>query len=123
MRSFALLVAAAAVAAAADSCANGASQCDPEATALLVCDGGAWKTNVCQSDQYCMTMNPAMIHCMLKPDGGAPDTATQSHTDAHSDTNTSKQGHSATSPAGTFSARGALAAVAALGAIGLAALF
>ncbi|KAJ2838379.1 hypothetical protein J3B01_001449 [Coemansia erecta] len=111
--SFALLAATAASASAADTCSQkGQHMCGEENTSLLLeCDGSSWTTATCGADMYCMTMNPAMIHCMLKPEGHDDETtqATSTESELGSDS------------ASSVVIRGA--AAMAFAAVGLSALF
>ncbi|KAJ2785203.1 hypothetical protein H4R18_000654 [Coemansia javaensis] len=118
--------------ASAQSCTNGEKKCNDNASALLECVSGTWSTNLCNSDMYCMTMNPEMIHCMLKPDGGIDVTdgtgsMTMTMSEGSSDEKPPKSSHTTTDThsgaQGGITGRGAMAAVGALAAVGLAALF
>ncbi|KAJ1804255.1 hypothetical protein LPJ75_005634, partial [Coemansia sp. RSA 2598] len=97
----------------------------------------SWETETCGSDQYCMTMNEAMIHCMLKPDDWAPasqskPTATSSEEqpsetasstsashDSHDSSSSTKSGASAI----TNGHNAVIAAVAGLAVLGMGAMF
>ncbi|KAJ1886683.1 hypothetical protein LPJ66_009510 [Kickxella alabastrina] len=60
-------------------CQAGATQCGTDnESVLLRCNKGTWTTEYCGANQYCMTMNKAMIHCMLKPDDGSKTTFSES---------------------------------------------
>ncbi|KAI9478985.1 hypothetical protein LPJ78_003270 [Coemansia sp. RSA 989] len=102
-------IAVAASSAKAQSCTQkGEIMCGESNTSLLLeCDGENWSTQTCGADQYCMTMNPGMIHCMLKPDN-------EDHSSSH-------ETDSITSSAWSLIANG-VAAVA-LAAAGLSAFF
>ncbi|KAJ2234596.1 hypothetical protein H4R99_008128 [Coemansia sp. RSA 1722] len=76
----ALLAATLAVAAnAQDQCSAKQTQCAEDNESLLLkCDGkGSWETQTCGANMYCMTMNSAMIHCMLKPENEIQTSSTQ----------------------------------------------
>ncbi|KAJ2478029.1 hypothetical protein IWW56_003972 [Coemansia sp. RSA 2131] len=125
--SLALLATTAASVSAADTCSQkGQHMCGEENTSLLLeCDGSSWATTTCGADMYCMTMNPAMIHCMLKPDGGDDETtqatATESELGSESDAASGDDTKSDTSSASSVVIRSA--AAMAFAAVGLAALF
>ncbi|KAJ1946819.1 hypothetical protein GGF37_000909 [Kickxella alabastrina] len=60
-------------------CQAGATQCGTDNESILLrCNKGTWATESCGANQYCMTMNQAMIHCMLKPDNGSKTTFSES---------------------------------------------
>ncbi|KAJ1859291.1 hypothetical protein GGH12_002296 [Coemansia sp. RSA 1822] len=131
--SLALLAATAASASAADTCSQkGQHMCGEENTSLLLeCDGSSWATITCGAGMYCMTMNSAMIHCMLEPDGGDDETtqatATESELGSESDDASESDAASGddtksdTSSASSVVIRSA--AAMAFAAVGLAALF
>ncbi|KAJ1646709.1 hypothetical protein J3B02_000421 [Coemansia erecta] len=146
-------------AAALASAANAQSQCSAKQTQcaqdneslLLKCNGqGSWETQTCGDNMYCMTMNAAMIHCMLKPDNGnapssskpTPTSSEESASEAASPVSSSHSASASDSSASTpapksksdeSSSSGALsktngnnvviAAVAGLAIIGMGALF
>ncbi|KAJ2022814.1 hypothetical protein IWW57_004374, partial [Coemansia sp. S610] len=99
-----LASAAFASAVVAQQCAPSQTQCGSDDSLLLYCDGSTWATSRCASDQYCMTMMPGMIHCMLRPEGQKPASSTptptsstsskpthaNSESDSESDSKTSK---------------------------------
>ncbi|KAJ2741609.1 hypothetical protein GGI20_005065, partial [Coemansia sp. BCRC 34301] len=61
-----------AAAVTAQQCVASQTACAADDNLLLRCDGGNWATSRCASDQYCMTMMPGMVHCMLRPEGAKP---------------------------------------------------
>ncbi|KAJ2719719.1 hypothetical protein GGI07_005043 [Coemansia sp. Benny D115] len=144
MRSASSFVFAAALAMSgvqAQQCQGSAKMCDEtNESHLLVCNGGTWDTQVCGSNQYCMTMDPTMIHCMLKPDNAddskssssshASPTSSPESSSSHSSSessSSSKKDDEKSSKSTTSGASGSgnIAVIAAIGAaaIGMAALF
>ncbi|KAJ2825757.1 hypothetical protein IWW50_002706 [Coemansia erecta] len=135
--SLALLTVAVASANADDTCAKkGEIMCGEENSSLLLeCDGSKWATSTCGSNMYCMTMNAAMIHCMLKPDNGDDETIEATATDselgaesgsedesaASSDADSSETSETKSGASSSFAIRGAVGM--ALAAVGLSALF
>ncbi|KAJ2808772.1 hypothetical protein H4S07_003338 [Coemansia furcata] len=80
-----LATAAFAAAATAQQCVASQTQCATDNDSVLLrCNGATWATSQCASDQYCMTMMPGMVHCMLRPDGGNPASSTPTPTPASS---------------------------------------
>ncbi|KAJ1884097.1 hypothetical protein GGI09_005194 [Coemansia sp. S100] len=66
-----------AAAASAQQCVAKQTQCATDNDSILLhCDGSTWATSRCASDQYCMTMMPGMVHCMLRPEGEKPGPST-----------------------------------------------
>ncbi|PIA18359.1 hypothetical protein COEREDRAFT_6595 [Coemansia reversa NRRL 1564] len=115
--------------ASAQTCKAGEKRCDSNTSVLLECENGEWSSNSCDTNMYCMTMGGAMVHCMLKPDGGPTDSGSSdnsesSSTGSNTDSDTSSK-ENGTGHAPSLSARGALAAAAtvAFAAIGFSAFF
>ncbi|KAJ2844700.1 hypothetical protein IWW36_005078 [Coemansia brasiliensis] len=115
----AALAAVVASSAKAQSCTQkGEIMCGESNTSLLLeCDGENWSTKTCGTDQYCMTMNPGMIHCMLKPDNQEHNSSQETES-GHS---SSHESSSTTSSSWTLIANGV--ATMALAAAGLSAFF
>ncbi|KAJ2337147.1 hypothetical protein GGI00_000419 [Coemansia sp. RSA 2681] len=132
--SSALLASAAlAAAVAAQECAPSQTACAADDNLLLRCDGTTWSTFRCASDQYCMTMMPGMVHCMLRPDGAKPKPTptptsntsskpTDSSTTAPSSTSVSKPLSSTTKDSGAAANKAAAFGMGVV-AVALAALF
>ncbi|KAJ1833137.1 hypothetical protein IWW55_001172 [Coemansia sp. RSA 2706] len=116
------LAACVAAASAADTCTSkGEIKCGGDDSLLLQCDGSSWATSTCGSDQYCMTMNPGMIHCMLKPDN--EDTASSKPTatsDSDSASEPTSDGSSSDDKLDTQSDTSAASALIARGAVAVA---
>ncbi|KAJ2486520.1 hypothetical protein IWW37_005596 [Coemansia sp. RSA 2050] len=94
-----LASAAFASAAVAQQCTPSQTQCATDNDGLLLhCDGSTWATSRCASDQYCMTMMPGMVHCMLRPDGQRPASSTPTATSSKpTSTNSESESESETS--------------------------
>ncbi|KAJ1958490.1 hypothetical protein EC988_000276 [Linderina pennispora] len=62
-----------ALSATAHDCQGNAVVCqDGTDSILLRCKNSEWETETCGAKQYCMTMAPGMVHCMLQPDDYTP---------------------------------------------------
>ncbi|KAJ2161100.1 hypothetical protein GGF46_001771 [Coemansia sp. RSA 552] len=126
MRTFAtvaLIAATVATSVRAEACGNQDSiECVDDETLIRECVNGQWETNMCGSDQYCMTMGEVMVHCMLKPTEGVDDTDHADHTDASSTTDAESEGDDDTTSSDTGAASPLLArgaAAVALAAVGV----
>ncbi|KAJ2744064.1 hypothetical protein GGI19_006631 [Coemansia pectinata] len=95
-----LATAAFAAAASAQQCVAKQTQCATDNDSMLLhCEGSTWATSQCASDQYCMTMMPGMVHCMLRPEGGKPGPSSPTSTPASS--SSKPTGSSTTGPSPT----------------------
>ncbi|KAJ2861370.1 hypothetical protein GGH94_004937, partial [Coemansia aciculifera] len=96
-----LATAAFAAAASAQQCVAKQTQCATDNDSMLLhCEGSTWATFQCASDQYCMTMVPGMVHCMLRPEGGKPGPSSPTSTPAAS-SSSKPTGSSTTGPSPT----------------------
>lgn len=65
-----LLALATTTAVTAQQCRSNGASCVPGNDALILyCENATWATHSCKPNEYCMTMGPAMTHCMLRPEG------------------------------------------------------
>ncbi|KAJ2896053.1 hypothetical protein IWW38_002127 [Coemansia aciculifera] len=76
-----------AAAATAQQCVASQTECAADSSLLMTCQGSTWVTARCPTNQYCMTMMPGMVHCMLQPANVGP-TASSTPTPTPSSTST-----------------------------------
>ncbi|KAJ2694493.1 hypothetical protein H4218_005591 [Coemansia sp. IMI 209128] len=124
-----LASAAFASAVVAQQCAPSQTQCGSDDSLLLYCDGSTWATSRCASDQYCMTMMPGMIHCMLRPEGQKPASSTPTPTSStsskptHANSESDSESDSKTSKSSGAAANKVAAAAFGIVAVAFVALF